>query len=83
METDYEKYGAESKHGALVVGGSVVKYASLLTGIYSVCQDEKDFLAAGISLLAYYVGEGLQNMGKELIDVKRFSRMEKMLKEKK
>ena len=62
--------------------GAAIKYSSLLAGIYSVCKDEKNFSLAMFAGAGYLIGEGLQRMGTEANDVKKFSNLEKTLKEK-
>lgn len=71
----------ESGMGILkIVGGTIVKYASLLTGIYSVCKDEQDFAIATISGVGYLFGESLQRFGVSDNDHQKFSKLEETLK---
>ena len=77
MTSDY----AEKASGGLpIVAGTIVKYASLLAGIYSVCKDEQDFpMAVGMGM-AYLLGESLQRAGESRTAQERFSQLEEILK---
>ena len=73
-------YSEKASGGLPIVAGTVVKYASLLAGVYSVCKDEQDFLMATGMGVTYLVGEALQRLGESKTAHERFSQLEETLK---
>jgi hypothetical protein len=73
-------YSEKASGGLPIVAGTIVKYASLLAGVYSVCKDEQDFGIATIAGMTYLLGEGLQRMGESITAHERFSKLEETLK---
>ena len=82
MEEKYqEKYQISNSHTFSQIFGSVVKYGSLMAGVYSMCKDEKDFAVATLAGFSYLCGDMMQVMSKKDHDRKNLSELEKSLKE--
>ncbi len=81
MEHYDSDYFADTKNLFSRVVANVVKYASLLGGIYSVCKDEKDVGAAIVLGGCYLFADGIRESLKERADAGRMATLEKRLKE--
>lgn len=78
MENKYYHTPSEVSHH---VAGALIKYSSLMLGVYSVCEDEKDFVSAILGGVGYFVGELLHRRGEQFSDAKNLSKLEETLKE--
>lgn len=78
MENKYYDGFREAVHH---VAGAVIKYGSLMLGVYSVCKDEKDFVLTTFGGLGYVIGECLHRKGNNFSNAKNLSKLEESLKE--
>lgn len=62
--------------------GDIIKYASLLGGVYSVCKYEQDFIFATIFGIGYVIGSTLKDNANQNISAENFSKLEKELMRK-
>ena len=76
----FKKYEVEHSSIAQKVVGNVIKYGSFITGIYSVCKDEKDFALASFMGLTYCIGDLIKKNGDQSAEIKRFSKLEDTLR---
>ncbi len=83
--TENKPYNSELVFSPGNYAGRVVataaKYATLLGGVYSVCKDDKDFIAAGVCGLGYILADAIKGSLREFAEVSKLSILEKKLKE--
>ena len=77
MANDYRELGIGN---VKISVGTVVKYASLLTGIYSECKDEQDFAIATAAGIGYLIGESVKGWGHSDNDHEKYSQLEETLR---
>ncbi|MBU1129315.1 MAG: hypothetical protein KJ949_01660 [Nanoarchaeota archaeon] len=81
-EEQFIKYRLEFPEVIQDVVGSVLKYASIVVGVYSICKDEKDLTIATFAGAIYVVGSLLKGNSDQVTQVKQFSKLEEALKNK-
>lgn len=78
--TDY----SEISDGSIpILGGRLIQYVSLMSGVYSVCQDPPSLPILGLSTAAYIVGFAMERWGHSNNAEDRFGKLERKLLEKK
>jgi len=59
---------------------AIAKYVTLLGGIYSVCKDDKDFIAASVWGMGYIAADAVKEAIRDVAEISKFSILEKKLK---
>jgi hypothetical protein len=76
-----ERYAITESNIVLPIFGSIIKYSSLMLGVYSVCKDERDFALTALGCFGYLCGDMMKLTCKNNQDKKNLSELEESLKE--
>ena len=75
------EFGFSAANYAGRIVATVAKYVTLLGGIYSVCKDDKDFIAATVWGMGYIAADAIRDSLIDSAEISKFSLLEKKLKE--
>jgi len=80
MTEQIGKYEQGSRAGRMaVLGGELIKYGSLLTGLYEITRDKIDGIATVFAIAFYGVGVMIQKIGEAKVFHDRLSLLEQTI----